>query len=506
MAENSRGRKAAKNTFTALVYEAVALVCGLTLPRLILSTFGSSYNGITNSITQFLSCIALLKAGIGGVTQAALYKPLSTDDFDSISKILRSTEIFMKRVALIFAGFLVVFACIYPFFVSDDFEWLFSFSLVLILGISTFAQYYFDITYQMLLTADQRQDAIYGIQILTTIANTVVSAILIKLGCSIHVVKLGSALVFCLNPILTNIYVRSRYKIRRDVEPDNSAMKQRWDAFAHEVANFVNTNTDVMVLTIFEDIRVVSVYTVYHMVTSNISKLLMNTMGGIRAAFGNMIAKKQQDLLNANVRMLEMYVLLAADILFIITGLTIVPFVMVYTSGVEDVEYERTAFAIISTIAAYFSCVRLPYTNVVQAAGHFRQTRNGAILEAVINIVVSVSLVYNFGLIGVSIGTLCAAVFRTSQYSVYASTKICKRSMWLFLKHIISSMISTAIVVLISTNLFDFSCGNYFQWVLLAVEVGVITAVVVLIVNLLLFRKDMGLFVKKVKGILIKAK
>ena len=62
-----RSKRALVNTLYGLLYEAVALACGMILPRLILGAFGSTYNGITNSITQFLSAISLLRAGIGGI-------------------------------------------------------------------------------------------------------------------------------------------------------------------------------------------------------------------------------------------------------------------------------------------------------------------------------------------------------------------------------------------------------------------------------------------------------
>ena len=100
------------NMMASIGYEMVAVICGLILPRLILSTFGSSYNGITSSITQFLSCVTLLRAGIGGVTRASLYKPLADNDMESVSAIINATSKFMQRVALIFAGMIIVFACI----------------------------------------------------------------------------------------------------------------------------------------------------------------------------------------------------------------------------------------------------------------------------------------------------------------------------------------------------------------------------------------------------------
>ena len=153
----SRSKKALRNTFCQLLLEAVTAICGLILPRLILARFGSSYNGITQSITQFISCVALLKSGIGSVTRAALYKPLAQHDSTAISEVINATEKFMRKIALIFSVAVLIFAAIYPLMVAEDFSWEFAFTLVLILSISTVAQYFFGITYQMLIEADQMQ-------------------------------------------------------------------------------------------------------------------------------------------------------------------------------------------------------------------------------------------------------------------------------------------------------------------------------------------------------------
>ena len=93
-----RSKKALKNTLTAILSELVAIVCSFILPRLILSSFGSTYNGITSSITQFLSCVVLLRAGIGGVTRAALYKPLAEKDNIKIAfRTDQSTNAILQR-------------------------------------------------------------------------------------------------------------------------------------------------------------------------------------------------------------------------------------------------------------------------------------------------------------------------------------------------------------------------------------------------------------------------
>ena len=59
-----RSERAIKNLITSVLQELTAIACGLLLPRLVLSHFGSAYNGVTASIAQFLGCAALLRAGV----------------------------------------------------------------------------------------------------------------------------------------------------------------------------------------------------------------------------------------------------------------------------------------------------------------------------------------------------------------------------------------------------------------------------------------------------------
>ena len=102
--------------------EIVTAICGLILPRLILSNFGTTYNGITQSISQFISCVALLKTGIGSVTRAALYKPLAANDSNGISEVVNATESFMKKIAFGFLGGVILFAIVYPILIDNAIE------------------------------------------------------------------------------------------------------------------------------------------------------------------------------------------------------------------------------------------------------------------------------------------------------------------------------------------------------------------------------------------------
>ena len=502
----SRTKKAFDNSSSALLLEIITAICGLILPRLILSHFGSSYNGITTSISQFISCIALLKSGIGSVTRAALYGPLSRNDSIEISKVVNASKRFLNKIAYIFLGSVLIFAAIYPFLVSDDFSWLFAFTLVLILSISTFAQYYFGLAYQMVLEADQRNYIVNVVTIVSTIINTLIASLMIITGFGIHAVKLGSAIVFTLPPIFYAIYVKKRYNINTKIEADDKLISQRWDAFAHQLANFVNDNTDVMVITIFLGVMEVSVYSIYNMVALMIKKVVLTISNGATSAFGNMIANKEDSVLATRFRQYELLVFAISAMLLSITSVMYLPFISLYTSGVNDVNYLRPIFANLVCLATFFACVKTPYQQMVYAAGMFKQTRNKTILEAIINIVVSLGCVQFLGISGVIIGTICASAYRAIQYSFFVNREIIKsKRNGFFIKLIYAALIY--ITVFGVHKVLPFSEINYFyEWILWAVVYSLVSLTVMIVYSLIFYRKDSIALFRMLLGIFRKSR
>lgn len=499
-----RKKKVISNLASALLLQVVALICGFILPRLILVSFGSAYNGIVNSVNQFLSCVTLLRAGVGGVTRAALYKPLNENNMVRVAEITKATETFMRQVALLFSAFLLLFAAIYPYFVIEEFSWFFSFSLILVLGFSTVIQYFFGITYSFLLQADQKLYIYNCLQIITYILNTTVTVVLIRKGFELRTVKLASSLVFCITPLVIYAYVHKKYTMPQNVKPDNTCISQRWDAFAHQVAAFVHNNTDLMVLTVFSNLYQVSVYSVYYLVVNGIRKLIDTCSGSIEALFGNMIANREERSLQNRVQLYEWCLHIIAGVLFGATAFLIVPFVSVYTRSVTDVNYINPLFGYMICLAEFMACIRLPYQNLTEAAGHFKQTKRDAITEAVLNIMISIALVGHLGIIGVAAGTLIAMSYRTTKFALYASNMFLKRSFKAYMKRLLVSIISLGLYeVILFTKFYEPAlsyCTDYYHWIYIAVAITLPLSIYLLVINICIYPRQ----AKVVFGSLIK--
>ena len=466
-----------------------------------MSKFGSEYNGVINAVTQFLGVIALFRAGLVGVSMVALYKPLADDNREEISIVVKTTAAFLKKVCLLFGAFAVVLSFVYPFLVEDSFNRLFTTALVLIMSIGTIAQYFFGESYRILLGADQRIGFVSAVNCVKTLLSTAVAVTLIELGFGIIEVQIGIAVVFVIAPIYINVYTRRKYRIIPNVKPDNSKLKQRWDNFAQAVANFICENTDLVVLSIASNVLEISVYSVYNLVMRGIFNAFQPFTISMGAAFGNMFVKEQVKQAENNLRLYEQFSFAIATFLLSTTAAMVVPFVMIYTKGVTDVEYSRVAFAYIFTAATLFKCYRTPYVSIVNAVGHFKQTRNAAIVEVVINIVVTLALVYRLGIVGVVIGTLCAYAYRTFMYAWYVSMNVIKRSILLMVKRVALSVVQVCVIAFIPYVVQLKPNNSYIYWVINAVFIALFALILVIGTELIFYRDDLRDLIKKIKSV-----
>lgn len=501
-----RSKKAFFNSICCIIEELAAIACVFVLPKVILATFGSKYNGVVTSITQFLAFSMLLRTGIGGATRAALYKPLANHDEKKISEIVKATSIYMRKIAFILLWLILICAIIYPFFVRNDFDWFFTFTLFIIIGISTFAESFFGITYLIVIQADQKIWVSALLKSLSYILNLVISLILIKVGCGIHIVKLASSLVFVIHPLGIQFYVKKHYNIDNNVRPDNTAISQRWDVFWHQVSSFVMLNTDVIILTIFLNVLEVSVYSVYNLVINGLQRFITTFSNSLEGAFGSMIAKNEENKLRKNFDIVEQVIYSISTVAFTCAIILILSFVEIYTLGITDTNYLRPSFAYVLLVAQFINCIRIPYKILIQAAGEYNNTKNGAIIEPIINITLSILFVFKFGLVGVAIGTLIATLFRTIELSIFVSSNIIKRNQLNSLYRLLLSFVEGIIVIFIFNYYKLPYVINYCGWIVNGIIVFIVACLVVLLFEFIFYRDNIHSLIGIIKRLLIKNK
>lgn len=478
------------NATSSMILQLLTIISGFIIPKLILLNFGSEVNGLISSFNQFFGYISLVEGGLTGVVMAKLYKPLKNKDDEKISSIVCTTKKFYSKLSKIFIGYTVILAIVYPIIVKTKFSYFYVCTLGLILGIGLFIQYNFSLALRILLNADKKVYVVSITQIIILILNVVLFIIIIKIFPNIHILKLITGILYIIQPIVYNKFVKKNFNINRNAETDMDLIKDRWDGFAISLAAFIHNNTDVIVLTLFTNLKVVSVYSVYSLVTSGLKQLIKAFSNGIVPSIGNIYVQNNKEKLIEIFEFYEYIILLLTFLLFSIGGLLISKFVLLYTKNINDINYNQPVFGLILIFAEAISCIREPYLNLAFSANKFKEIRKSAYIEALLNIIISLILVFKIGIIGVVIGTLISMIYRTIYQVVFLKNNILNRNVSIFLKKICVFMMFTCVGIFICLGIGKFFELSIISWIIQGIIYSGIFVLIYFIMSILLFKNE----------------
>ena len=497
---STRAGRAKLNILFSLLGQFVVLICGIIVPRLMIGAFGSETYGATASIAQFLAYITLLEGGIGGVARAALYKPLAENNSTAISEIVAEIKRFFRVIAYIFLVYVIILATSFKSISGTEvLGQAEMFLLVVVISISTFAEYFIGISYSVLLQAAQKTYITAAINIGAKILNTGFIVFLIFANSNIIVVKLVSSCIYVAKPCLLWLYVKKNFTLEPVSKKKTNYLKDKWAGFAQHIAFFLHSNTDIAVLTVLGSLKMVAIYSVYNMVISQIQSVCSSFITGMEAIFGDMLAKNEKESLHRTFNYYETLISVISTILFSVTVVMIVPFVKVYTEGIHDANYIEPTFAVVLTLASYVYCVRAPYHGMVVAAGHFKETQVAAHAEALINMALSLILVKPLGLLGVAIGTLLATAVRLMYYAFYLQKHIFNRPLKFFVKREAVNMGVFALICSLGNLLITrFEITTYYEWIGAAGLTSIMAIGLAIIGNYMFYRIECKTVITKV--------
>lgn len=499
-----RSRQAFKNLISNLTLQVLTAISGLILPRLYIVVYGSAMNGMVSSVTQFMSYMMLVEAGISAASIVELYNPLAYHNEKTINQILAATKKFYLQSGYLYAGLVLVLTIIYPLFIGGQIASGVTREIIIILSMSNLIDYLFLGKYKVLLTADQRGYVITYANILGTVLNTLISIILIRLGFSIVFVKFSATLVYVSRAVFIYIYIHKAYPYLDFSEaPLKKSLPQRWSALVHQIAGVVLNNTNLVILTIFlkgNSLVEISVYTLYQMVANLITTVLTAFSTALTAGFGELISRNEKDPLYAAYSEYEyMYQMFLFCAYGCMLGLYI-PFIKLYTIGIKDGNYVRPVVAVLFVLIGFIQNIRIPGITIICAAGHYSQTQNRALTEAAINLLLALILAGRFGMIGVLSSTLIAFIYSALHVLWYCNKYLIRLS----LRKTTERFFRNSICLIISFVLADYSSitqgasDSYIRWTVGAIKYGMLLMSILIAGNSIFEPVEMKRLLKRI--------
>lgn len=419
--------KSIKNLVYLALGEAVAVVCGLILPRLWAVSYGSEVNGLLSSLTQFLMYLYLFEAGVGTATMQALYMPVAMQDWKQINRVLAAANHYYRKTGFYYLCGIILLSVVYPFVADSSLSYWIIVGAVFFSGVGNVVNFWFKGKYTYLLQTDGKLYILTNLTTIVTILTSLSKVILIMMDTNIVLILGVSFLIQCMETVCVLWYIKKNYpNLDLHEEPDYQAISQKNSVMIHQISSLLFYNTDVIILTLLCDLRVVSVYSMFKLVTAHLQKLIDIPFKSLSFSLGQTF-HVDRNLFMKRIDLVESLNSALVYALFSVALFLFLPFMRLYTAGITDINYIDPYLAVLFVVCSLLDQSRRPLLSVIDYAGHFQKTLPYTIAEAAINLITSVIGAYFLGIYGVLLGTVVALLYRTNQVIFYSNRTILGR-------------------------------------------------------------------------------
>lgn len=458
-------KKVAKNLIWGFGGQLLTLAMNFILPRLILISYGSEINGLTSTITQIFTYIALLEAGIGNASKNCLYRFLAKNDQAGVSTTVSATKKYFRKITPLYSLCVLAFAIIYPFCVETEIPHSTICLLIFIRGLSGVIEFALTNTYIQLLEADGRNYIVSNLALMVKAVSTSLQIAFIAMGLDIISVQLAFFVTCVLKTIFVNIYIRRKYFwLVKDPNASIRMLDQRSAFVIHEISTVIFQNTDIFLISIFCSVTDASIYSIYNMVFIAISGIYGILFQSIDYRLGLEFHRNR----GSYIKMHDTIEVIYTSFVFAVIStayVLIIPFVKLYTEGVNDANYVQPLLPMLFCVIQILSASRAVASKLITVSGRAKDTVPNTITEMLLNIVISIILIRFLGMPGALGGTIVALFYRTNDIIIYANKKILKRSPLRTYKTIVINITLFALIIMITRNI-SVHIANYGEFIL----------------------------------------
>lgn len=375
---------------------------------------GNEYLGINGLFSNILTILSLADMGIGTVLIYSMYKPLAENNEEKMKALM---NIYKKIYNIIALTVLIIGLCITPFLqvFIKDMPNIQHIRFIFILYLLNTVVSYLCVYKISIINADQKN---YIVTTRQQIFNIIANFIMIMVLVTTHNFILY-LIVQMLFSIISNIYLSSlaekMYPFIKDTkgykltkEEKRQIKKDTFAMMLHKIGGVVVGGTDNLIMSAMIGLEAVGIYSNYLLIINAIKKFTTQYFNSMSASIGNLNAMKDKEYsydIFKKVFFGNFWIFTFCSIcLFCLLN----PFIEIWV-GIDYTFHISIVAAIV--ISFYIEGMRQTVLIFREAMGIFTKDQLKPVIEAIVNLIVSVMLTLKFGIIGIILGTIISMLF-----------------------------------------------------------------------------------------------
>jgi O-antigen/teichoic acid export membrane protein len=495
-----------KILYATILYQVIISIFQIAIPRFVISTYGSAINGLSSSINQILLIVGLIQGGAVGASIYVLYKPVAEKDFTIISEVMYSSKTYFKKLGYIFCIVSIIVALVSSFILKNNdinqIEVILAFLLLILASAFSFFSFSY---YDILFSSFQER---YWLSIGNLIEKLIYYCLLIiVLYTRTYFLLMFAVVIFgtVSKVFFYTIIFKRKYKQLIDPAPKvkNYPIKNRGYLLLSLIADQAITYTPIVIVSFGYGLETASVYSVYAIIITAVSTLVNAIQLSMSALFGNLVATENDNTIKKVFNTIEYIFFLIGTYLTGSIAFLLMPFITLYTKGIDDTNYIYMTMAIIIPLLTAVFSLRTPYGFAVTVYGLFKDLCYISLFFSVLGIGIALALSLIIDMPFVLIGIIFYYFF-TGIMFIFA---LRKKIQWINLKKISARIIIVILVLIISVvaiKVIPIAIDTITSWILSGILYTLVLGIALLVYSLIFEQKEMKDVIKYLKMFICK--
>ena len=417
--KNSRTRNTVINIITSFAAQGITIFLSFAVRTVFIHTLGTTYLGVNSLFSDILSMLSLTELGLDTAMAFKLYKPLAEKNTPRLRVLMKFYRLAYMVVAGVFIVLGLILIPLLPFFIKDFYtlaELGINANLIFILYLFQSAtSYLFMASRAAIIRADQKNYITTSVGMVVLIIRNVVQIISLKVFCSFIIYTVVTLFFSIVQNIITGLLAKRMYSDVFEKTDDKmslvelrSTFKDLGALFVYKVNSVVVKATDNLVLSKFIGITIIGLYSTYLLFYSAIKSLLSNIYSSCKASMGNLFA-------TSSIEKQYTFFELMNFISILLYGTACIGIAICSNELIEcwlGLEYVLAQpIPMLIGIEILFAGIQINLGQIRNITGLYKQMWYRPIIGIIINIIVSIALVFPLGIKGVIIGTITSYLF-----------------------------------------------------------------------------------------------
>lgn len=422
--KHSRTTNTIYNFTSSIGGQLLSILMQFVTRTVFISTLGKSYLGIGGLFNNILYMLALAEFGVGSAILFKLYDPIAKEDHHRIAVLMQFYKKVYRVIGIVIAG---LGCCMIPFLpmIIKDYSRLETLHInaVLIFGMYLFrivSSYLFFAYKTAIIKAHQKEYILNLISYLFTILLAVVQIISLLIFKNFIVyVALSVLEVIIRNIICAKLsdkmypYIREHTAEKLDRAEIREIVKDCMALFLYRMNQVVLKATDNMVISAFLGLESVALYANYVIFYNTVNSLFSKIYNSVSHSLGNLHTIHDEQREYQVFKSFNLITAILGGTAGVGVAVVADEFVRVWV-GADWVIAQP--FSVLLGIEVYTLALRQQLIKYRTTMGLFQQAKYRPIASMIINLVVSILLVKNWGITGVLVGTVTADWTTTMWY------------------------------------------------------------------------------------------